>query len=422
MKILYVATDQRVPGGTGGSVHVEEVARGLSRRGHEVHVLARPGHEEQDSAQGGEAPRDLPFEIHRPPGVVAHRALRWMARTAVGRWIETLDVDVVLERYYNFGGEGVRAAHKRRIPAVLEVNSPVMDHPGSLKAVLDGVLLLRPMRRLREAQCRQAEAIVTPLPSIVPSSVPREKVFPIHWGANVERFRPSPPSAELLESLSLAEEDRVIVFSGSFRRWHGADVVARAAKAVLRRSEAQRAYFLMIGSGPEHAAVRREIERLGIGDRFRLTGAIPYREMPRFLSLARVGVAPFQPSRHGQLQLGFYWSPLKVFEYMAMGLPVVTLDVPPLSEIIRHGKEGLLIREGDAEALAEAVCELLIQPERAEAMGRAARKRVVDHYSWQAHCERLERVLESVIAARSEEAVRSETSKEQAAIQARRHP
>jgi glycosyltransferase involved in cell wall biosynthesis len=387
LKLLYVATDQLLPGSTGGSVHVEEVARGLTERGHEVHVVARPG-------PGG--PEPLGGRLHPAKPLFQHRFFRWTAERAVGELLDRLGSEVVLERYYNFGGEGVRAAARRGIPSVLEVNSPIRDHPGSLKSILDAALLLRPLRRARDGLCRKAAALVTPLPSIVPASIPREKVFQIHWGANVELFKPDVPLRGGAERLSLPADARVVVFSSSFRRWHGARLLVRAAAQVIAAEAGEKAFFLFLGSGPELAAVERDVDRLGLSDRVRLAGAVPYAEMPFYLARAHLGVAPFEPARHGQLQLGFYWSPLKIFEYMASGLPVVTLDIDPLREIVRPGREGLLVGEGDAGALAAAILELVSSPERARAMGRAARQRVVEHFSWQRHCEKLEQVLERV--------------------------
>jgi glycosyltransferase involved in cell wall biosynthesis len=388
VKILYVATDQHVPGSTGGSVHVEEVARGLARRGHEVHVVAR--------SAGGEVV-DGEFQVHPGKPLTSHRMFRWTAERTVRDLISRLRIDVVLERYYNFAGEGVRAAHRCGVPAVLEVNSPVMDHPGSLKAWIDGAALFRPMKRIREEQCQKASALVTPLPAIVPDTVSREKVHQIHWGANVELFRPGLMPSGAAAEIPIPPDARVVIFSGSFRLWHGADVLVRAGARVLESRDGEKAFFLFIGSGPTYDAIAREVGRLGIESRCHLTGAVPYRDMHLYLSRGHIGVAPYQPSRHGQLELGFYWSPLKIYEYMASGLPVITLDIDPLRDIIRQGRDGLLFDERDEKGLADAMTELVRSPERAREMGRSARERVVAHYSWQVHCEKLERVLLDVI-------------------------
>ncbi|HEY7697746.1 MAG TPA: glycosyltransferase, partial [Vicinamibacteria bacterium] len=218
MKILYVASDQRVPGKTGGSVHVEEVARGLAALGHEVHVLALPGERRTNGAP-------VPFELHPSGLFFEHRFFRWARRREVEALLERLGIEAVMERYYNFGGEGIRAAHARGIPSLLEVNSPIKDHPGSLKSALDRVVLFRPLARIREELVGKASALVTPLPSIVPENVPGEKVHRVHWGANVERFRPDVAR----KRLPIPEKAKIVVFSGSFRPWHGADLLVRAA-------------------------------------------------------------------------------------------------------------------------------------------------------------------------------------------------
>jgi glycosyltransferase involved in cell wall biosynthesis len=387
VKLLYVASDQRVPGKTGGSVHVEEVARGLAARGHEVHVLALPG----DGRTSGALP---PYELHASRLLFEHRAFRWTEKRRVEALLERLGIDAVLERYYNFGGEGVRAAHTRGVPSILEVNSPIRDHPGSFKAALDRLLLVRPLARLRRDLVSKASALVTPLPSIVPEEVPASKVHRVHWGANVDRFRPDGP----VKRLAIPERAKVVVFSGSFRPWHGADLLVRAAARVRARDP--EAFFLFVGSGPSWEESRALARSLGIEDAVLFTGPVAYEEMPSVLRNASIGVAPYQPSRLGQMKLGFYWSPLKIFEYMATALPVICLDVPPLAEVVRPEQEGLLVAEGEEDALAAAIGRLLADPARARSMGRAGRERVVAHFSWQHHCEELDRILSSLVAKR----------------------
>jgi starch synthase len=373
-----------VPGSTGGSVHVEEVARGLTSLGHEVHVVALPG----------DGPTDL--KLHRSPMLIEHRLFRWTAQRGIMRLLDERSIDCVMERYYNFGGEGIRGAYERGVPSLLEVNSPLVEPPGSRKDVLDQVAIFRPMERWRNEICQKATALVTPLPDIVPESVPRDKVHKVNWGANVEKFRPDIERRKL--GIPLGR--RVVLFSGSFRPWHGADLLVRAAARVLQGPLAEEAFFLFVGQGPAWREARRLAAELGVNDKCRFLGAVPYEDMPSHLANADIGVAPYQPSRLDQMRLGFYWSPLKVFEYMAMGLPVVTLDVAPLREIVRPGKEGLLFEEGDAESLCRALVTLLNDPDRSRKMGRAARHRVEAHFSWRRHCEQLEGILRTMVETR----------------------
>jgi glycosyltransferase involved in cell wall biosynthesis len=172
----------------------------------------------------------------------------------------------------------------------------------------------------------------------------------------------------------------------------------RAAAKVLSRDP--EAFFLFVGDGPTWEETRLLAQKLGIENAVLFTGPVAYDEMPSYLRAAKVGVAPYQPSRLGQMKLGFYWSPLKIFEYMATSLPVVSIDVPSLAEIVRPEQEGLLVAEGDEDALAAAIVRLLADPVRARSMGEAGRERVVAHFSWQRHCEQLERILTSLVPKR----------------------
>ncbi len=374
MRILYVASDQRLPGMTGGSVHVLEVARGLAARGHEVHaVVARePGRPEAESQEG--------VRVHRISWRPGHRFFRFRAEAAVERLARTLRPDALMERYYNFGGEGIRAAARLGLPSLLEVNSPAVDHPGSMKALLDALLLLRPMRSYRQGLLRAASAIVAPIPEIVPGFA-RDKTTLVTWGANVDAFKPERRSAAFRRGLGLGDDAVVFLFAGSFRPWHGVHVVEAAARRLKHRADL---YFLLVGS-PDSST--------DTGYRGRRLGRVAYEKMPEVVASADVGVAPYDTARLAQLRLGFYWSPLKVFEAMASGLPVVTIPRPPLTEIVRDGQEGLFFREADPAALAETLVRLADDPALRARLGRSGRARVVERYSWAKHCEELERVL-----------------------------
>src|SRR5207344_444268 len=115
------------------------------------------------------------------------RQLRWARAGAVRRIAAAVRPDVVIERYYNFGGEAIGCAAALGATAVLEVNAPVVDYPGSGKAIVDRALIVRPMRRWRERLCARADIIVTPSAGILPADTPRERVLELEWGADVDR-------------------------------------------------------------------------------------------------------------------------------------------------------------------------------------------------------------------------------------------
>lgn len=382
MRLLYVALDQTVPGTLGGSIHVQSVAEGLAALGHDVHVATRPG--------GAWPAGAVTWHAMAPP--FGRSELRWMRAGAIADLARRVGAELVMERYYNFGGEGVLAAARIGVPAVLEVNAPVIDYPGSAKARLDRALIVEPMRRWRDRICRQTDLFITTSAEILPPWVERRRILEVEWGADVDHFHPG-----AVGPLPFARDpNRILcVFAGAFRSWHGV-VHLSAALARLHQAGDTRFGAVFIGDGPERASAER-VARDVPGVTF--TGFLPHTTLPAALAAADIGVAPFDPIKHAPLRLGFYWSPLKVFEYMAVGLPVVAPALPRLKRLVEDGHEGVLYSPKDPRGLDQALVALADAPTR-KRMGTAARARVVRDYSWRAHCAVLDKRLRAVRRAR----------------------
>jgi len=376
VKILYAAIDQTVPGTLGGSTHVQAVAEGLAALGHEVHVAVRAG----DAAVAGTVTW---HDVRTPLG---SPNLRLARRGALARLATTIAPDVVIERYHNFGGEGLLAARRVGARTVLEVNAPVVDYPGSPKRTLDRALIVEPMRRWREWQCRAADLIVTTDRAILPTDTPAAKVLETEWGADTGRFRPD-ASGPIPFAVDRAAP--VAIFAGAFRAWHGVARLVDAMEVLHAQGAPWRA--VLVGDGPERAPLEARVAAARLPT-VTFTGALPYAVMPAALAAASAGVAPFEPDAHAPLRTGFYWSPLKVFEYMASGLPVVVPDLPRLRGILGGGDAGVLYDPTTPVGLADALTDLL-DPSRRQGLGHAARARAEAHYSWAAHCRALDAAI-----------------------------
>lgn len=383
MRILYAASDQTVPGTTGGSVHVAAVAEGLAALGHDVHALITPG---------GPLPQGPVHWIPMPPPL-GRKELRWANTAAVRKIAQEIRPDAIIERYYNFAGEGVGAAGQVGAIAVLEVNAPVVDHVGSRKRLLDRALIVEPMRRWRERMCTQSDLIVTPDAAILPRETPAEKILQLEWGADTERFHPGASGTVPFDRPG----DVVAVFAGAFRSWHGAIHLVTALQELHARGRAD-VGAVFIGDGPELPRVRAAAEGL---DGVLFTGALPHAQMPACLASCDIGVAPFDAGAHRPLSLGFYWSPLKMFEYMSTGLPVVAPALDRIPSLVGHDREGLLYDSAIPSGLPHAL-EALTNRTLRERLGRSARARAVREYSWAAHCRALDEAMRKLIAAKRE--------------------
>jgi len=388
MKILYCALAIDIAGSHGGATHVAEVANGLAGLGHELWVIGRR------SARS----RPVRHINARVTITAAPPSLAWLMAPRVRRIVREWQPDAIIERFYTFAGGGIVAAHAANIPSLLEVNAPVIDPPGTRKDRVDR-LTGHAMRRWATQQCRWADRIVTPLSTTVPLEV-RSKVIPLQWGANTTLFDPArhPRSSAAVRHLRRRYEIRdnapVIGFVGSFRPWHGAADALRTFRDV--RNVIPDARIMFVGDGPERQAIQADVSARDIPGVI-FTGGVPYADVPAHLALCDVAVAPFAPSLHAPLRhFGFYWSPLKIFEAMAMAVPVVTTAISPLTAIVDGA--GICIQERDVAAMGRAIIDLLQDTTMRERMGEIGRARVVEHWSWQAHCRSLDRILTDLVA------------------------
>jgi len=204
-------------------------------------------------------------------------------------------------------------------------------------------------------------------------SIPSEKVVVIESGTNTEHCRPM-DSRECRRVLRLDEQKHYVVFIGVLYSHQGIDTLIDAAPEVLR--VCPDVVFLVGGGGPMAEQWQNKIREKNLSAAFRFFGVVPYEQLPVFLNSADICVAPFTKNR-GET------SPLKLFDYMACGKPVVCSDIPSIRTLAKESRCILTVPSDDGHALALALIRLLDDdPEKAR-LGNAGRKYVEEHHSWE---------------------------------------
>ena len=208
--------------------------------------------------------------------------------------------------------------------------------------------------------------------------VPEKRVLLTPTGVDLELFAELPDPAPLLRCLGL--EDRFVVgWVGSFRRFHALEQAVGAVATVPG------ATLLMVGDGPERKRIERLARDAGVPACF--TGTVPHHELPVYLAAmdAAVILAP-----RGQ---PFHYSPLKVAEYLAAGLPIVAPAAGQLAERLTDGVDAIVVPPHDVRALAAALRRLLDDPEERTRLGKAARAAAEADWSWD---DQVRRVVEAL--------------------------
>jgi glycosyltransferase involved in cell wall biosynthesis len=378
VKALYLALGRDLTAKDAGTTHTLSIVRGLTALGVEITLVAR------DTTGAPEGVRTIDMSLPkkltlRPPVEVIDRLLR-----------KAGNVHVIHERSEESGGVGVKLAEAIDRPLVLEVNTPLSGHPSPIVRKIADWNLRR--------QARAADAIITQTLASrhIIEGYSRRPVYVIPNGADPDVFRPDAPPIAIPDAEGRSP---VITFAGSLRPWHGVADLVEAAAHILTAH--RNALFVFVGGGERLESFEAlAAEKLPEGS-YHFTGPVEPEDVPSYLAAADLLVAPFSPGsdpvRAAQFRShGMWWSPVKIFEYMAMGKPIVACSAGPVAEYLTHS--GVTVPPGDTVALARAAARLLDDPELSETLGSQARERLVENYTWRHAAENTLAAWKEVLA------------------------
>ncbi|NDJ57583.1 glycosyltransferase family 4 protein [Enterobacteriaceae bacterium 4M9] len=366
MKVAYVCADPGIPvfGQKGASIHIQEVLRVLLRQGAEITLFAQ--------RLGGEVPHEfrtlnivtLPSLPGADEEMRARAALN--ANTLLAEHLAAAGpFDVVYERYSLWSHAAITYAHEAGIPSVLEVNAPLPQEQRQYRKLVleqEAFAVLDNLLNHAAIIIAVSGGVRNWLETFAPA---QGKVHVVENGVDPARFAPRADNSER-DALTLG-------FVGTLKPWHGLHTLVDAF--ILLRQKGYNVTLSIIGDGPQAADLQQRLASSGVsGAQFH--GAVAPEQVPQLLSCVDIAVAPYP-----QLE-NFYFSPLKIYEYMAAGLPVITTRVGHLAELVSDGETGLLVAPEDPTALAQAVISLIDNPAQRQRLGNAGRREAEQHHSW----------------------------------------
>lgn len=364
---LTYLTHQSTSEGQAAHAHVHEIVKGLAANGWSTWVVK---------------PR------YRPPSPSAVARLMQFARIQATAVAGLRRGDAFYIRSHFAALPVARLARVLRTPVVQEVNGP---HADALLA-WPGLRRVRPVLELvNRSQLRMADAVITVTPQLV-SWIQRDagvdRVHLVPNGADTELFVPRLPAPPGLPK-------RYVVFFGALAPWQG---IAVALEATRSPQWPEGVALVVVGDGQ----LRGEVEEASADGRAVYLGRQPYREIPAIVGNALASLVPMPLVAHGQNDTGSRdhsesgLAPLKLYESMACGVPVIASNLPGLSDTIRHADCGVLVSPGNADELAEAVRSLDASPLAAREMGERGRESAVREHSWRGRADDTAAILRAI--------------------------
>jgi glycosyltransferase involved in cell wall biosynthesis len=397
VRITYFA-DVRFPLERANGIQTMETCHALAVRGHDVDLIVRPD---------THTPARDPFVFYGLPpnqrlriqyaavsGPAAAKRLGYLS-FSLGRAVGTSRSDVLFTRDLGVAALLQRIPRSARPPLVYESHG----YAPAVAAALPGLVATattpssHKVRRLARREARvwqQAEGYVTITEALRREMETRHGARPhvavIADGVRLEHLDPR-------MAARAAATPAVIAYAGHLYVWKGVDVLL-AALARLPKTRG-----LIIGGHPQEpdfARVQALATALGIAERITFTGLVEPARVPELLRGADVLALPNPSSAISTL----FTSPLKLFEYMASGRPIVASDLPSIREVLHHEVDALLVTPGDPVALAAGIERVVADPVLARRLAEAALS-AVPAYSWDRRAERLEALFAEIRSTRA---------------------
>jgi glycosyltransferase involved in cell wall biosynthesis len=370
MNILYIHRT-RCSGVEG--VHIKSISEGFRTLGHQVQLFSPYG----AAATGGTQSRGVKDRVFKVISRIMPEFLFELTELNYNFYgilkllksFKKENVDLIYERYAIFSIIGVLAAGWWRRPIIMEINytslCPLARHRS---------WLLKPVAKMCDRFIyRRVDGFVA-VSSYLKEQLVREykidgnNILVLPNGGDPEKLKPDNKGDELRKNTQAPQN---IGFVGGFFKWHGLDLLVDAFSEIAQ--ERTNIGLMLVGDGPERADLERRVDQMGLSSRVQFVGQVAHDSMHQWISKFTIGVMPDSNE---------YGSPVKVFEYMAMGKPVVVPDYGPLRDCVENGKEGLFFKPRDAHAMASCF-RLLLQDEKLYwDMSAAAREKIVTKHNW----------------------------------------
>jgi glycosyltransferase involved in cell wall biosynthesis len=377
--IMHVLYHHRTTGQDAQGIHIREILHALRVLGASTELVSFADRHGQLQT------------VRRSPEAVEGERYRWLGRLKSMAWVyECAEIaynlwgvqaltrailrrrpDMIYERYSLFNFSGVLVSKLFRVPLVLEVNAPLAYE----KETYEKLSLRRLAYALERWICSNSTRTIvvsTPMRDILErQGVPRQHMTVISNGVNSEEIMRSVGRVDVRQRHGLGGR-LVLGFVGWFKPWHRLDRVID----LLADNEdwRDRMHLLLVGDGPEADTLRRRARERGVEDNVTITGAVGREEIYDHIQAFDIALQPHVTP---------YASPMKIFEYLALGKCVIAPDLQNIREILTAGEDAVFFRAGDANDMARAIQELARDPERVRCMGWNARQTIEKRrYYW----------------------------------------
>lgn len=368
MKILY---HHRIASKDGQFVHVEELTNALLEQGHELHFVAPQVNENADF--GGDGGFVSKLKKALPKSLYEILELSYSAWVFIKLVVAILKFkpEVIYERYNLYQPAGVLAAKLFNIPLLLEINAPLAEE----RAKYSGLALQGFAKKIEDFTWRGATHCL-PVTDVLAdymreADIPESRITVIHNGVRQQFI-----DEMMQHHINVNKQEIVIGFTGFIHPWHGMD---KALEAIAEHKELP-LRLICVGDGNILPDLQQQAERLGISEKVEFKGLVTRDKVLDFVKEFDIALQP---------DVTAYASPLKMFEYMAVGALIVAPKTSNIQEILSDDT-ALFFEKGDKADFKKALTTAITSYKVLDCKRRAVKQSVLDkQFVWQENARKV---------------------------------
>jgi glycosyltransferase involved in cell wall biosynthesis len=405
VRVAYIVPGESFEARSGSSLHIQRLVQGIDRAGHQIAVFdARNGRRidpfanaESKSTGSGRTwqlwvKRRIPawcwtmlggLEHATREGITILESALWMRSDLSAIRMEA--PDIIYQRLSFARTLGRVASNQLGIPLVLEINAPILYE----RKRYERLHFPRQARLIHDRIMHKAAAVIVVSNALKDYIVQQEgidenKITVIPNGVDISRF--DRKGEVYRERMGIEKREIVVGYIGALKPWHGIDILLGAATTL----NDPRIKHLIIGDGPLLSFCEDFVHQHNLDTQVILTGYAELNQIPEYLAAIDIAVAPYP-----QMDL-FYFSPIKLFEYMAAGKAIIASRLGQIAEVLEDGRTGILFTPGNVEELCQHISRLVADRQLRIELGRAAQRESVSH-TWRKNVSEVIAVLEKVV-------------------------
>ncbi len=372
MNILY---HHRTQGKGVEGIHIRSIVKALRDLNHNVTTISPTGCDPINDETSGPSDNSTPIKtffvlVSRlcPEFLFEFLELIYNipAYFRIRKVLKNGKIDMIYERYFLFSIASMLLSRKYHVPIIYEVND------SSFVPRLRKLVFTTIANFFEQKVLSISHSVITVSnkfkKQLVHVGIPEDKIIVCHNAIDPAMFNPSKlPNVDI----AIDSDSLIVGFVGLFVKWVGLETLIKVFRKI--HADFPNTHLLLVGGGPEEVNLRRLIKDSGLQPHITITGKVSHEMVPAYINKMDICTIP----KHEK-----YTSPVKLFEYMAMGKALLVPAYESIKEVIEHGENGLLFDPGDEIDFVKGITTIIEDHQLRESLGQRARYDVLKSHTW----------------------------------------